>query len=60
MSAYRFICTEPDTFTVTVEGPPSSAMGADIFASAPMLRAAIIMTGRGDDPLCPMFTSRIA
>jgi homoserine kinase len=44
-----FICTEPETLTVTVEVPPSSGMGA-IFASALAARALIIIIGRGGTP----------
>ena len=57
--ACYFICTEPDTLTVTVDVPPSIGTGAAILASAPIARALIIMTGRGIEPLCPTLTSRI-
>ena len=59
LRARYFICTEPETFTVTVDVPPSSGTGADIFASAEAARALIIIMGRGITPECPTFTSRI-
>ena len=58
LRAPYFICTDPETLTVTVEVPPSMGTG-DIYASADTARALIIITGRGITPECPTFTSRI-
>jgi hypothetical protein len=49
--ARHFICTEPDTLTVTVDVPPSSDIGAIPLASALIARALIIIMGRGITPL---------